>query len=101
MNTTEKMLLIQSLDPEASVKVDNRGYHYVSAHIEVGGDGLLASIGTSERSDHIAISRYVTEITSLPRGKFLVTQYKGHRREWQWNGAAFAECTSGDALAQP
>ncbi len=98
MNINEKMLLIQSLDPEASVKVDNRGYHYVSARIQTGGDGFLSPVGTTERSDHMAILRYVTEITSLPRGKFLVTHYKGHRREWQWNGAAFAECTSDDVL---
>ncbi len=99
MNTEQKMLLIQSLDPEATVKVNENGYHYVSARIEVGGGGLLSSIKEIERSDHMAVSAFVEMVTHLPSDNYLVTHYKGHRREWRWNGAAFAECTQEEAMA--
>lgn len=99
MNTDQKMLLIQSLDPKVEVKLTDTGMHYVNSSIKVSdGEETGIVVRRSERSDHMAIGAFLEEITNIPHHQFLVTSYKDRRREWRWNGAAFAECTSDEAM---
>lgn len=86
------MLLIQTLDPNAHIGFsDITGQWYVSAHIEIGGDGFLSG-GTEHRdTPEDAVRAYLAHLTSIDLGRYLVTKFDGQRRHWRWNGAAFRE----------
>lgn len=87
------MLLIKSLDNDASLLLSEwTGQWYVSARIEMG-DGAILTGGTEHRDTPTeAINAYMDWLTSVPIGKYLVIHaYHPERRHYRWNGAAFAE----------
>jgi predicted acetyltransferase len=86
------MLQIKSLDNDASVRYSQYTHMwYVSANIEIGGDGLLSGIASHAESPQLAVEEYFKVITTVPIGYYLVTERGEGRREWLWNGAAFFE----------
>lgn len=95
--TTEKMMLyIIALDPEASVQCSKYTQKwYVQARVEIS-DGVICS-GITSHEDTIddAIAVYFETLTEVPSDKVIVTYFGSvrSRREWYWNGAAFAEVT--------
>jgi hypothetical protein len=95
MNEIDKrMLQIKSLDPNASLKFSNYSYKwYVSARIEVGGDGVLVSINEHELTPENAVDSYFRSLISVDSDHYLVTNSCDidTRREYRWNGAAFQE----------
>jgi hypothetical protein len=93
-NAQEKMLHIKALDSEASVQLSEWTHcWYVSARIDVGGSGTLEGITEHRSLLSAAVGAFFDKLTSLPVDRFLVTNHQGQRREWRWNGSAFAECT--------
>lgn len=92
---TRQMLVIKSLDPSASLGLSEvTGRWYVSARIEIGGDGMLRSIGSHADSPQVVVAEYFDALVrageNYPK-QVLVTNAYSNRREWRWNGAAFAE----------
>ena len=74
---------------------------YVSArHLEIG-DGVLLSCGSEHRdTPELAIQAFFDRLTSIGPDKYIVGDYLGQRREYQWNGATFAEVTRSEVLAE-
>lgn len=101
MSPENTMLVIQALDPGASVNYSTytRSW-YVSASIEIGNGSILS--GVTEHCENVfdAIAAFFNRIADLPHGEYVVTRYHGRRREWRWNGAAFAECTRDEVFAR-
>ena len=94
------MLILKALDPGASVKFSEwTGQWYVEASIEVG-DGSVLTGGTEHRdSPDDAVRDYFARLTAISLDEYVATRYCGQRREWRWNGAAFAEITRREAMA--
>lgn len=90
---THMMLLIQSLDPHASLLLSKwTRKWYVSARIEIS-DGVMLRGGAKHRDTPVeAIYAYLEWLIDVPSDEMLVTRASyDDRRYWRWNGAAFAE----------
>lgn len=88
----EAMLAIKALDPQASVRFSEyTGKWYVDARTEVGDGSILK--GGSEHRDHPgeAVLAYFAYLIAIDHEHYIVASPWGERREYRWNGAAFAE----------
>lgn len=97
-NVSQYMLQIQALDPSASLQMSEYTRKwYVSARIHLS-DGTIES-GVVEHRETIeeAIVDYFNRLRTHQVDEFIASSYRGERREWRWNGAAFAECTREEA----
>lgn len=95
----DSMLYIQALAPDASVKFSPYTQRwYVSARIDIGDGEMLHGITEHHETADAAVEAFFTRLTEVSLDEYLATEYQGYRREWRWNGAAFAECTRAKAL---
>ncbi len=92
-DTTRTMLLIKSLYNDAHVALSEyTGQWFVSARIDIGGDGLLTGGKEHRDSPQEAVAAYMEWLTSVPYDKYLVVNGgRENRRHYRWNGGAFAE----------
>lgn len=91
---TSTMLKILALDPDASLRLSRfTELWYVSAKIEIGDGVLLTGVAEHRDSPEAAIGAFFERITNIKLDEYVVSHYCGQRREWSWNGAAFAEVT--------
>lgn len=96
----DAMLIILALDPTASVKYSGSTHRwYVASRIAIGDGFLLGSVTEHHDSPGSAILAFLGKLTEIGADEFVVSSYQGYRREWRWNGAAFAEQTRESALA--
>lgn len=100
MNQADRlMLIIKALDPGASVLFSEYTHHwYVGASIEVGNGSVLTGGAEHRETPNEAVQAFFDRLTSIGLDEYIVSKYRGQRREWRWNGAAFAECTRDEAL---
>jgi hypothetical protein len=101
-NADRLMLIIKALDPNASVLFSEYTHQwYVSASIEIGDGSMLTGGAEHRNTPNEAVEAFYDRLTSINLDQYVVSKYRGHRREWRWNGAAFAECTRDEALPKP
>lgn len=102
VDSKDMMLVINALDPGASLAFSHHtGMWYVDSRISIG-DGTLLNGGSEHRATpEEAVEAFFERLTTLDLDHYVVSKYCGHRREWTWNGAAFAECTRPEALPKP
>lgn len=94
------MLSLLAIDPNTSLKLSRyTGHWYIDSNISIGNGVILAGVAEHRSDPDIAIRAVFQKLTSLDLDHFIVTTYRGKRREWRWNGAAFAECTRTEALS--
>lgn len=88
----EMMTAIKALDPSASLAYETtNGRWHIHSRVEIGGDGTLTSILESAPTTWEAIRAFWDRITTLPADRHLVVDaYRPTRREYRWNGGAFA-----------
>jgi hypothetical protein len=99
-STNQAMLLIKSLDTNAHLGYSEwTGQWYVSARIDIGGDGVLRGGSEHRNTPDEAVSAYLSWLTDVDVDHYLVTS--NPRRHWRWNGAAFAEQIHTYKEAQP
>lgn len=101
MTPEQIMLIVQALDPGASVNYSTWTHQwYVSSSLHIGNGSTLT--GCAEHRDNAfdAISAFFNRLTELSLDEYVTSDYHGHRREWRWNGAAFAECTRDEVFAR-
>ena len=97
--TDDWMLIILALDPGASVHLSPyTGKWLVEASIEIGNGSMLTSPCEHADSPDAAIRAFFARLTDLAQDEYVVTRFHGRRREWRWNGRAFAECTREEVL---
>ena len=93
------MLIIKALDPSASVAFSEyTNKWYVASRLEIGNGVTLTSPNEHRDSPEDAVLSYFAALTNLSAGEYVVSRYLAIRREWTWNGAAFAECTGRSGL---
>lgn len=66
---------------------------YVDARIEIGTGELIGGITEHRPNARNAVMAFFLKMQLVKAPEYLVTEYRGERREWRWNGGAFAECT--------
>lgn len=99
-STGQIMLMIQALSPGAGVNYSQytQQWYVEARHLDIG-DGVMLSGGTEHcGTPQQAIQAYFEKLIAVDYPKYIATEYDGQRREWRWNGAAFAECTRREAL---
>lgn len=92
----DAMRIIQSLDSDAHLCFSNfTGQWFVSARIEISNGALLQGIAEHRPTPEDAVYAYLAELQKIHIHQWeqvLVTRsMERERREWKWNGAAFAE----------
>lgn len=94
MTVEEIMLIVQALDPGAALSFSvYTGQWYLHADVHIGDGAFLTGVSEHRPSPDLAVRSFFDRITDLSLGEYVVSDFHGHRREWRWNGAAFAECT--------
>jgi hypothetical protein len=97
----QQFLLIKSIASGASLEFsDWTSQWYVSASIEIGGDGVLIGITEHRETPELAVSAFLDAMQSVewPSHYLVTDSYKDKRREWRWNGTAFTDCTRQEVL---
>lgn len=93
------MLVIQALDDTANLQFSKyTSKWYVDSALEIGDGCILSGIVEHRDNPEQAIYAFMETIKAVEYPKFVVGRYAGKRREWRWNGQAFAECTREVAL---
>lgn len=93
----QAMRLIQSLDSAAHIDYSVwTGGWYVSARVNIGGNGFLRGITEHRGTPEDAVFAYLARLQDVnydTLDSYLVTESasKHRRRHWRWNGAAFVE----------
>ena len=87
-----QMLMIKALDPKAHLEFSEYTWKwFVSSRLEICGDGVLTGIVEHCASPEIAVAKFLERLTTIPDDRRIALIYSNERREWLWNGAAFAE----------
>lgn len=87
-----QMLRIKALDRTAHLEFSEATLKwYVSSRLEICGDGMLSGVVEHRASPEEAVSAFLHRLVVLPEGKRIALVRSDSRREWRWNGAAFAE----------
>lgn len=101
MDTDEIMLVLQALDPNATVGYSSYTRQwYVQANISIGNGAILTGATEHRSTPGDAVAAFFNRVADLSLDEYVVSDYLGHRREWRWNGAAFAECTRDEVFSQ-
>lgn len=101
MSAVELMLIIKALDPGASVKYSEYTRQwYVESRLSVGNGTVLTGVAEHRGTPNDAIQAFFARLTDLTLDEYVASDYHGRRREWRWNGAAFAECTRDEVFAR-
>lgn len=92
-STTHEMLLIKSIDPDASLRLSEWTRRwYVEAKIEVSDGAVLSGITEHRDSPDEAVAAYLErlrEVNQNDSDHVLAARVAGDRRHFRWNGAAF------------
>lgn len=90
---TVPMLIVQALDPHARCIYyeGSPGRFVVRSKIEISDGHIISSTGPSADTPDEAYSLLLAELTAVAAPKYVVTHLEGARRQYRWNGAAFAE----------
>lgn len=93
--TPQMLLVIQALSPGASVNYSQytQKWYVEARNLDVGDGVMLTGSTEHAATPEEAVRGYFDYLTSVEYPKYIVSSYQGHRREWRWNGAAFAEVT--------
>lgn len=92
--TDREMLAILALDPDASLLFSTMTHlWYVSARVYISDGAIESGVTEHRETPQAAVAQFFTRLTSLSLDEWVNSTYKGKRREWRWNGTAFAECT--------
>jgi len=90
------MLLIQALDPNATIKFNGSDW-YVSANIDISDGAILSGVAHWDKAPEAAARGYLEKLQNIGPDEHVVT-YRGpglsQRREHCWNGAAWQEVTT-------
>jgi hypothetical protein len=98
--TGRQMLMILALDPNAHLRFSTHtDSWYVSAEIEISDHIIISSVTRHDESPDGAVAEFFEAITNVGDSRVLVTHALSKRREWRWNGAAFAELPREEARA--
>lgn len=92
-DTVERaMLAIKTLDKDAFILLSEyTGLWYIGAKINVS-DGIMMRGLTEHRSTpEQAVMAFLDALSSISLDEVVVAEPAGERREYRWNGAAFAE----------
>lgn len=101
MSPEQIMLIIQALDPGASLNYSSYTKQwYVSARIEISDGSVLTGVAEHTENMQDAITAFFNRLAEIDLDHRVVSRYAGRRREWRWNGAAFAECTRDKVFAR-
>lgn len=93
------MLLIKTVDPDASLKLSEyTGKWYIEARIEVGDGAILRGCTEHRDTPGEAVLAYFDNLRMLKVDEYIVGRYLDQRREYRWNGAAFVEQTRPEAM---
>lgn len=100
--SAEIMLMLKAMSRDVRVEYSEyTARWYVSArHLEIGNGTLLTGGSEHRETPDQAIQAFFDRLTSIGLDEYIVGDYLGQRREYRWNGAAFAECTRSEVLAQ-
>jgi hypothetical protein len=100
-STAQIMLMLQAMSRDVAVLFSEyTGQWYVDARRLAVGDGCMAA-STAEHRDtpDLAVRAIFERLTSIGLDEYVIGEYQGERREYRWNGAAFAEVTRPEVLA--
>jgi hypothetical protein len=102
MNEIDRdMLIIRALAEDAKLLFSEYTKKwYVSAGASIGDGVMLRGIVEHRETPAEAVEAYMQRVRRLNLDEYIATEFRGHRREWRWNGAAFAECTRPEVFAQ-
>lgn len=93
------MLVLKALDPGADLKLSEyTGKWYVSTCLEIGNGVILSGVAEHEATPERAVAATLARLQSVTAGCYVASKYAGKRREYRWNGGAFAECTREEAM---
>lgn len=95
------MLMLKAVSRDVTVEFSEyTGKWYVSGRrLEVGDGSLLRGVTEHRDTPEQAIHAFFDALTSIGLDEYVVGEYLGQRREYRWNGAAFAEVTRHEVLA--
>ena len=87
------MLMIKGLDRNAHLEFsDVTGKWYVSARLEICGNGVLCGITEHRATPQQAVEAFLERLQTVEYPlRICANAYTKNHREWRWNGAAFAE----------
>lgn len=96
------MLMLKAMSPDVTVAFSEyTGKWYVSArYLEIGDGSLLKGVTEHRASPDLAVLAFFDRLISAGLDEYIVGNYQGQRREYRWNGAAFAEVTRSEVLAK-
>lgn len=95
----EDMLMLQALDPSARLNFSSHtAKWYVDTRLEVGDGATLCGVAEHRASPAEAVEATLGSLQGIEDDQYVVSKFRGHRREWRWNGVAFAECTREEAM---
>lgn len=87
MEWQDKFQAIASLDGGASLKLRDDGTWYVSARIEIGGNGVLMTPCSTGKTPEEAVEDEWANLTTLePEQYLVVNSFQPDRRHFRWNG---------------
>lgn len=96
---SDKTLIIKALDPNAKLSYSEyTDKFYIASLIEISNGYILSGVAEHREDKQEAWDAFFERLTNLKDDEFVVSSYKTRRREWRWNGAAFAECTRPEAM---
>lgn len=94
MGITEDMLMIQTLDPSASLGLSHGNQWYVSARIHIAKDGFLTGGVKFAPTPEEAVHQFLMGLQTLSASERIVTRETAEgRTESYWNGAGFVSQT--------
>lgn len=90
-----QMLLLKALDSAASILLSQYTQQwYVSARIEIGDGVMLAGVAEHRDTPQEAVAAMFERLCDLGLDHYIAASPYGDRRNYRWNGAAFAEVPS-------
>lgn len=96
MSATENMLLIKALAPSASLQLSTfTRKWYVDARIEISDGCMLSGVTEHRDTPDLAVLAFINTLMAIDSNQFdrciVANAMVGERRQYVWNGAAFAE----------
>lgn len=96
MSATENMLLILALDSDATLRLSpyTRQW-FVQARIEISDGTILSGVTEHNKTPDLAVLSFINRLMAVNTDQFthciVAKAHSDERRQYLWNGAAFAE----------
>lgn len=101
MTVTEAMLVIKALDNESSLELSEYTRKwYVAAGLDIGDGVLLTGISEHRHTPEDAVFAILERLMAVTDLDHYIATRSEPRREYRWNGAAFADVTRPEVLAR-